>query len=173
MIYKSLLTKPCFLTNPEVILTMNKFCDTTGIKSFRIQVHLSPADDYDIELAYFNIYGNYIRAPFEKLSRLKNRLQFSPPSMNINCENYQGHHVSKMLILIAFYFAKQEYSRFNDYSELFIDTDASTVVGNDTSGNKVTYWSAIGMTSNEIENAVSAGYEKRCIVRDLHPYLFR
>ena len=129
----------------------------------------------ELELAYFNIYGNYIKSPFEQLARFNDCIQFAPPSMNINCEDYQGQGVSKMLILVAFHFAKQEYPRFNDGSELFIDTDASTIVGKDVHGNKVSYWTAIGMTDNEESpsNAVSVGYEKRCLVRDLHPYLFR
>lgn len=167
LIYKSLPSKP------EVILST--CCSTPGSDSayFRIQVHLSPTNEIDKELAYFNIYGNYVRAPFEQLGRLKAGI--SPPSMNINCEDYRGQGVSKMLMLIAFHFAKKEYPRFNDSTELFIDTDASTIVGKDASGNKISYWSAIGMTDNESSpsSPVSKGYEKRCIVRELHPYLFR
>lgn len=168
-IYKSLMSKP------EVIVTVSNYSLPGANKAFRIQTHISPANHHDMELAYFNIYGNYVRTPFEQLTRFKNMSQFAPPSMNINCEDYQGQGVSKMLILVAFHFAKQEYPRFNDGSELFIDTDASTIVGYDLSGNKVSYWTAIGMTDNEESpsNAVSVGYEKRCLVRDLHPYLFR
>ena len=166
VIYKSLSEKPA------IILTSN--INTTN-KSFRIQVHLSPDDDYNIELAYFNIYGSYLKAPFEKLSRVRDCTYFAPPSMNINCEDYRGEGVSKMLILIAFHFAKKEYPRFNEMSELFIDTDASTIVGKDMDGNKVSYWTAIGMTDNEDtpSNAVCVGYEKRCFVCHLHGYLFR
>ena len=166
-IYKSLMSKP------EVIVTVS---DLPGAnKAFRIQTHISPANHGDMELAYFNIYGNYVRAPFEQLARFKNRPQFAPPSMNINCEDYQGQGVSKMLILVTFHFAKKEYPLFNADSELFIDTDASTVVGQDAEGYRVTYWAAIGMKDNEASpsNAVSVGYEKRCFVKDLHPYLFR
>ena len=168
-IYKSLMSKP------EVIVTVSDCCIPGANKSFRIQTHICPANHCDMELAYFNIYGNYVRAPFEQLARFKNRSQFAPPSMNINCEDYQGQGVSKMLILVAFHFAKKEYPLFNADSELFIDTDASTIVGQDADGNGVSYWTAIGMTDNEASpsNAVSVGYEKRCFVKDLHPYLFR
>jgi len=146
-----------------------------NIKSFRLQVHLTTTAGSTKELAYFNIYGNYIRAPFEQLSRLNNHKHFAPPIMNIDCSDYQGQGVSKMLILIAFHYAKKEYPRFNDMSELFIDVDASNIVGHDVSGNKVSYWSAIGMVENETNpsNYVSTGYEKRCFVRDLNDYLFR
>ncbi len=169
IIYKSLMSKP------DVIVTMTNCCILGANKSFRIQTHISPANNCDMELAYFNIYGNYVRAPFEQLARFKNCSQFAPPSMNINCEDFQGQGVSKMLILVAFHFAKKEYSLFNADSELFIDTDASTIVGQDAIGNKVSYWSAIGMKDNEEapSNKVSTGYEKRCFVKDLHPYLFR
>jgi S-adenosylmethionine/arginine decarboxylase-like enzyme len=159
---------------PKIILTTadNNFNNT---KSFRLQVHLSTAGSTTEELAYFNIYGNYIRAPFEQLTRLNNNKQFAPPLMNIDCSDYEGQGVSKMLILIAFHYAKKEYPRFNDMSELFIDVDASNIVGHDVSGNKVSYWSAIGMVENETNpsNYVSTGYEKRCFVRDLKSYLFR
>ena len=170
-IYKSL-----YPLDHQIILTIMEGCiNSHENNSFRIQVHLSPKDNYDTELAYFNIYGNYIRAPFEQLSKLKNHPYFAPPSMNINCEDYQKQGVSKMLILIAFHFAKKEYRLFNDESELFIDTDASTIVGQDAHGMGISYWTAIGMTDNEDSpsNAVSVGYEKRCMVKDLHPYLFR
>lgn len=159
---------------PKIILTTsdNNFNNT---KSFRLQVHLSTTADSTKELAYFNIYGNYIRAPFEQLTRLNNNKQFAPPIMNIDCSDYKGQGISKMLILIAFHYAKKEYPRFNDMSELFIDVDASNIVGRDVSGNKVSYWSAIGMVENETNpsNYVSTGYEKRCFVRDLKGYLFR
>ena len=63
-IYKSLMSKP------EVIVTVS---DLPGAnKAFRIQTHISPANHGDMELAYFNIYGNYVRAPFEQLARFKN-----------------------------------------------------------------------------------------------------
>ena len=159
---------------PKIILTTsdNNFNNT---KSFRLQVHLSTTAGSTKELAYFNIYGNYIRAPFEQLTRLNNNKQFAPPIMNIDCSDYKGQGISKMLILIAFHYAKKEYPRFNDMSELFIDVDASNIVGRDVSGNKVSYWSAIGMVENETNpsNHVSTGYEKRCFVRDLKGYLFR
>jgi hypothetical protein len=159
------------LPNTRVILTISDIQFKGSLKAFRLQVHLAMADT---ELAYFNIYGNYIKAPFEKLTRITVP-NYSPPSMNINCEDYQGKHVSKMLILIAFHYAKKEYPRFNPASELFIDTDASTIVGVDASCNKVSYWTAIGMIDNETNpsSKVSTGYEKRCIVEDLNAYLFR
>jgi len=159
------------LPNTRVILTISDIQFKGSLKAFRLQVHLAMADT---ELAYFNIYGNYIKAPFEKLTRITVP-NYSPPSMNINCEDYQGKHVSKMLILIAFHYAKKEYHRFNPASELFIDTDASTIVGVDASFNKVSYWTAIGMTDNETNpsSKVSTGYEKRCLVEDLNAYLFR
>jgi hypothetical protein len=168
-IYQTLL-----LPNTRVILTVSNIQFKGSHNAFRLQVHLAMADDMDTELAYFNIYGNYIRAPFEKLTRLTVP-NYSPPSMNINCEDYQGKRVSKMLILIAFHYAKQAYPRFNSTSELFIDTDASTIVGYDASFNKVSYWTAIGMTDNETNpsSKVSTGYEKRCLVEDLNAYLFR
>jgi len=158
----------------RVILTVSDIQCKGSLKAFRLQVHLATMDDMDTELAYFNICGNYIKAPFEKLTRITVP-NYSPPSMNINCEDYQGKHVSKMLILIAFHYAKKEYPRFNRVSELFIDTDASTIVGLDTSCNKVSYWTAIGMTENETNpsSKVSTGYEKRCLVEDLNAYLFR
>jgi len=165
-IYNSLSFKP------QVILTITD--STHGVnKSFRIQVHLST--NHETELAYFNISGNYVKAPFEQLARLKDRVHFAPPHMNIDCSDYQGQGVSKMLILIAFHYAKQRYPRFNEGTELFIDTDASTTVGKDASGNRVSYWTAIGMKDNEVcpSNAVSTGYEMRCFIKDLHPYLFR
>jgi hypothetical protein len=162
------------LTNTRVILTISNIQFKGSHNAFRLQVHLATADDMDTELAYFNIYGNYIRAPFEKLTRLTVP-NYTPPAMNINCEDYQGKHVSKMLILIAFHYAKQVYPRFNPTSELFIDTDASTIVGVDASCNKVSYWTAIGMTDNETNpsSKVSTGYQKRCLVEDLNAYLFR
>ena len=171
IIYKSLSP-----LDHDIILTITEGCiNSHENKSFRIQVHLSPKDNHNIELAYFNIYGNYIKKPFEQLSKLKNHPYFAPPSMNINCADYQRRGVSKMLILIAFHFAKKEYPLFNDKSELFIDTDASTIVGQDAHGNPISYWTAIGMSDNEKlpSNTVSVGYEKRCLVKDLHPYLFR
>ena len=162
------------MSNTRVILTISNSQFKGSLNSFRLQVHLATADDMDTELAYFNIYGNYIRTPFEKLMRLTVP-NYSPPSMNINCEDYQGKHVSKMLILIAFHYAKKEYPRFNSASELFIDTDVSTIVGLDASFNKVSYWTAIGMTGNETNpsSKVSTGYEKRCMVEGLNAYLFR
>ena len=162
------------LSNTRVILTISNIQFKGSLKAFRLQVHLATTDDMDTELAYFSIYGNYIRTPFEKLTRLTVP-NYSPPSMNINCEDYQGKHVSKMLILIALHYAKKEYPRFNPASELFIDTDASTIVGRDASFNKVSYWTAIGMTDNETNpsSKVSTGYEKRCLVEDLNAYLFR
>ena len=169
-IYNSLSFKP------HVILTITDSNSThSANKSFRIQVHLSPADNHATELAYFNISGNYVKAPFEQLARLKDHTHFAPPHMNIDCSDYQGQGVSKMLILIAFHYAKQTYPRFNEGTELFIDTDASTTVGKDVSGNRVSYWTAIGMKDNEVcpSNAVSTGYEMRCFIKDLHPYLFR
>lgn len=160
---------------PKIILTTSNYSSRIHHKSFRLQVHLSTAGSTTEELAYFNIYGNYIRAPFEQLTRLNNNKHFAPPLMNIDCSDYEGQGVSKMLILIAFHYAKKEYPRFNDMSELFIDVDASNIVGHDVSGNKVSYWSAIGMVENETNpsNYVSTGYEKRCFVRDLKGYLFR
>ena len=162
------------LLNTRVILTISDIQFKGSLKAFRLQVHLAMAGNMDTELAYFNIYGNYIKAPFEKLTRITVP-NYSPPSMNINCEDYQGKHVSKMLILIAFHYAKKEYPRFNPASELFIDTDASTIVGYDASFNKVSYWTAIGMTDNETNpsSKVSTGYEKRCLVEGLCAYLFR
>ena len=163
--------------SPKVILTTsnNKLDSKYGHNSFRLQVHLTDNNtSIDNELAYFNIYGNYIRAPFEQLSRNTCK-QFAPPIMNIDCSEYQGLGVSKMLMLIAFHYAKKEYPRFNDTSELFIDVDASNIVGHDASGNNISFWTAIGMVDNETNpsNYVSTGYEKRCFVRDLHEYLFR
>lgn len=161
----------------RVILSTNKFevgkmCNAHN--SFRLQVHLSNPDDIAHELAYFNISGNYINSPFENVNKLTSKY-FSPPTMNINCDDYRGMHVSKMLMLVAFHFAKKEYPRFHESSHLFIDTDASTIVGVDSSGNKVSYWTAIGMIDNEMTplNVVSIGYEKRCTLRDLNPYLLR
>ena len=166
-IYNTLL-----LPNTRVILTISDIQFKGSLKAFRLQVHLATVGDMNTELAYFNIYGNYIKAPFEKLTRITVP-NYSPPSMNINCEDYQGKHVSKMLILIAFHYAKQAYPRFNSASVLFIDTDASTIVGVDASFNKVSYWTAIGMTDNETNpsSKVSTGYEKRCLVEGLNAYL--
>lgn len=132
-------------------------------KTFKIQSHLGP--DVSTELAYFSIWGTYCRAPFEK----KPREKCVPPSMNIDCSDFRGQRVSKMLILVVFHFAKLEYKRFNEDSELYIDTDASDIVGNN-----LTYWTAIGMIDNNYgEDHVSFGYEKRCKVKDLKPYLFK
>lgn len=137
-------------------------------KAFKIQSHLGP--DAYTELAYFSIWGTYCKAPFEK----KPREKCVPPSMNIDCSDYRGQRVSKMLMLVLFHFAKLEYSRFNEDSELYIDTDASDIVGELNSSVPLTYWTAIGMTENNCgEDHVSFGYEKRCRVKDLKPYLLR
>jgi hypothetical protein len=157
----------------RVILTISDFHFEGSRSAFRLQVHLAPDSSIDTELAYFSIYGNYIRTPFENLTRIT-APNYAPPMMNIDCDDYRGKHVSKMLILLAFYFAKKEYPRFNPSSELFIDTDASTIVGYDASLNKVSYWTAIGMTDNETNPSckISTGYEKRCRVEQLNTYLF-
>jgi hypothetical protein len=138
---------------------------------FEIQTHLSNIGNESTELAYFRIHGTYCRAPFEQLSRIHNAPGYVPPNMNIDCSDYRGKGVSKMLILITFHFAKIEYPRFNLDTELFIDTDASDVVDTTTA---TTYWTAIGMVENSHPpNHVSSGYEKMCRVKDLMPYLFR
>jgi hypothetical protein len=149
--------------------------------TFKIQSHLG--EDVGTELAYFSIWGTYCRAPFEKRPLEK----CVPPSMNIDCSDYRGQRVSKMLMLVVFHFAKLKYKRFNEDSELYIDTDASDIVGElyctsidpktQTKNEYIvplTYWSAIGMTDNNCsEDHVSFGYEKRCKVKDLKSYLFR
>ncbi len=140
---------------PDIWLTVYDYLQT-----FKIQSHLGPSEKE--ELAYFSIRGRYFRAPFEKRT-------LEPPSMNIDCSDYRGQHVSKMLMLVVFHFAKLEYKRFNEDSELYIDTDASDLVDDG-----VTYWTAIGMTENTCSpDHASFGYEKRCILKDLKPYLFR
>lgn len=160
--------------NVRIILSTHQYHGGDAYNSFRLQVHLATPEDIAHELAYFNLSGNYINAPFENLNKITNPY-FSPPTMNINCEDYRGMGVSKILMLVAFHFAKKEYPRFNVRSELFIDTDASTIVGVDLSGNKVSYWTAIGMTNNDMNpsNMVSVGYEKRCTLADLNSYLWR
>ena len=133
---------------------------TDYLQTFKIQSHLGP--EANKELAYFSIRGRYNRSPFEKRT-------VEPPSMNIDCSDYRGQRVSKMLMLVVFHFAKLEYKRFNEDSELYIDTDASDLVDEGT-----TYWTAIGMTENMCScSHASFGYEKRCRLKDLKPYLFR
>jgi len=159
----------------RIVLTISNYQpqDPTHPRSFRIQTHLANGDDLSNESAYFSINGNYIRAPFELLGRMTTHM--SPPSMNIDCSIYRGQGISRMLILITLHYARIEYPRFNDESELFIDTDASDIVGHDDAGMGVSYWTAIGMVDNEASpsNLVSTGYEKRCSVKGLHSYLFR
>ena len=140
---------------PDIWVTITDY-----LKTFKIQSHLGV--DAKEELAYFSIRGRYLRAPFEKRTA-------EPPSMNIDCSDYRGQRVSKMLMLVVFHFAKLEYKRFNEGSELYIDTDASDLVGEG-----VTYWTAIGMTENTCSSDhASFGYEKKCRLKDLTPYLFR
>jgi len=139
---------------PDIWITVTDYLQT-----FKIQSHLGLGPE---ELAYFSIRGRYLRAPFEKRT-------VEPPSMNIDCSDYRGQRVSKMLMLVVFHFAKLEYKRFNEDSELYIDTDASDLVGEG-----VTYWKAIGMTENTCSpNHASFGYEKKGRLKDLKPYLFR
>lgn len=150
MIYLNMLE-----ARPNIWLTVTDY-----LKTFKIQAHLGP--DENQELAYFSIRGRYLRTPFEKRT-------VEPPSMNIDCSDYRGQRVSKMLMLVVFHFAKLEYKRFNEDSELYIDTDASDLVGEG-----VTYWTAIGMTENTCSSGhASFGYEKKCRLKDLNPYLFR
>ena len=131
------------------------------MKTFKIQCHLGLGIGLE-ELAYFSIRGRYLRAQFEKRTE-------EPPSMNIDCSDYRGQHVSKMLMLVVFHFAKLEYKRFNEDSELYIDTDASDLVDDG-----ITYWTAIGMTENTCSSGhASFGYEKMCRLKDLKLYLFR
>ena len=140
---------------PDIWLTITDYFQT-----FKIQSHIGSL--LNEELAYFSIRGRYYRAPFEKRTN-------EPPSMNIDCSYYRGQHVSKMLMLVVFHFAKLEYKRFNEDSKLYIDTDASDLVDEG-----ITYWTAIGMTENMCSSDhASFGYEKQCILKDLKPYLFR
>jgi hypothetical protein len=149
MIYLNMLVRH------NIWLTITDYSQT-----FKIQSHLGPSANE--ELAYFSIRGRYLRAPFEKRT-------IEPPSMNIDCSDYRGQHVSKMLMLVVFHFAKLEYKRFNEDSELYIDTDASDLVDDG-----ITYWTAIGMIENTCSSThASFGYEKMCQVKDLKPYLFR
>jgi hypothetical protein len=142
---------------PDVWLSVTDYLQT-----FKIQSHIGTC--LKEELAYFSIRGKYCRAPFEKKT-------IEPPSMNIDCSDYRGQRVSKMLMLVVFHFAKLEYKRFNEDSELYIDTDASDLVDEDKG---TTYWTAIGMTENMCSSDhASFGYEKRCKLKDLKPYLFR
>ena len=144
------------LVRPDIWLIVTDY-----LKTFKIQCHLGLGIGLE-ELAYFSIRGRYLRAQFEKRTA-------EPPSMNIDCSDYRGQHVSKMLMLVVFHFAKLEYKRFNEDSELYIDTDASDLVGEG-----ITYWTAIGMTENTCSpDHASFGYEKRCRLKDLKPYLFR
>ena len=141
---------------PDIWLTVTDY-----LKTFKIQSHLGLGVGLE-ELAYFSIRGRYYRAPFEKRTA-------EPPSMNIDCSDYRGQRVSKMLMLVVFHFAKLEYKRFNEESELYIDTDASDLIGEG-----VTYWTAIGMTENTCSSDhASFGYEKKCRLKDLKHYLFR
>ena len=150
MIYLNMLEP-----RPDIWLTLTDY-----LKTFKIQSHLGPSETE--ELAYFSIRGRYYRAPFEKRTN-------EPPSMNIDCSYYRGQHVSKMLMLVVFHFAKLEYKRFNEDSELYIDTDASDLVSEG-----ITYWTAIGMTENTCSSGhASFGYEKMCRLKDLKLYLFR
>lgn len=149
MIYLNMLEP-----RPYIMLVITDY-----LKTFKMQSHLELNSN---KVAYFSIRGKYNRAPFEKRT-------IEPPSMNIDCSDYRGQRVSKMLMLVVFHFAKLEYKRFNEDSELYIDTDASDLVGED-----VTYWTAIGMTENICSpDHASFGYEKRCRVKDLKFYLFR
>ena len=151
MIYLNMLEP-----RPDIWLTVTDY-----LKTFKIQCHLGLGLGLE-ELAYFSIRGRYLRAQFEKRT-------VEPPSMNIDCSDYRGQRVSKMLMLVVFHFAKLEYKRFNEDSELYIDTDASDLVGEG-----ITYWTAIGMTENTCSpDHASFGYEKRCRLKDLKPYLFR
>ena len=164
-------------TTLRIIMTIDNTYFKHSNKMFKMQMHLSHEGVPTKELAYFSIYGNYIRAPFENLARITplQMSSFSPPSMNIDCSDYRGRRVSKMLILLLIHFAKIEYPRFNDESALFIDVDASDIVGYNADGSTVSFWTAIGMVDNEINpaNIISTGYDKRVIVKQLAPYLFR
>jgi hypothetical protein len=143
--------------SPDIWLSVTDYFQT-----FKIQCHIGSCANE--ELAYFSIRGRYKRAPFEKKT-------VEPPSMNIDCSDYRGQRVSKMLMLVVFHFAKLEYKRFNEDSELYIDTDASDLVDEEEG---ITYWTAIGMTENRCSlDHASFGYEKQCRVKDLKPYLFR
>jgi hypothetical protein len=153
LIYLNMLEEP----RPDIWLTVTDYFQT-----FKIQSHIGSHSKE--ELAYFSIRGKYHRAPFE----LKTA---EPPSMNIDCSDYRGQRVSKMLMLVVFHFAKLEYKRFNEDSELYIDTDASDLVDEDKG---ITYWTAIGMKENTCSSDhASFGYEKQCRLKDLKPYLFR
>lgn len=150
MIYLNMLEP-----RPHIWLSLSDYLQT-----FKIQSHLGSC--LNEELAYFSIRGRYLRAPFEKRT-------VEPPSMNIDCSDYRGQRVSKMLMLVVFHFAKLEYKRFNEDSELYIDTDASDLVDDG-----ITYWTAIGMTENTCSSGhASFGYEKMCRLKDLKLYLFR
>jgi hypothetical protein len=115
-----------YLVHAKQIYTTNRFncriilTRKTRDDWFEIQTHLSNPGDESTELAYFRIHGTYRRAPFEQLSRIRNAPGYVPPNMNIDCSEYRGKRVSKMLILITFHFAKIEYPRFNLNTELFI-----------------------------------------------------